>query len=327
MADNGNQEEDEKSGLLTVLTDFRRLEPILQRLPALRANFAKIAERIFGSPARTRSMAGAEATAKIGREVADARATVIQAAAEREAARVSDGTDPELALRALERMGENAVHAQRNLEQTMTMACERVATLAEEGDAAEDISEDWLDHWCRVTETKSEEEVQRLLASVLVGEAHRPGRFSPATLQILSLLTPWLADCLGRLSRLTISDPDGPTLVLLITGSSKQEPLKDYGVSYAEMLYLQSSGLIMDLQDTQLDARFSGLEMIMDYAGQKATFRKLDSEPFGMYPAVALSIADAELRDLIALSPVPEYTEALTSYLNSRGVGFDVEPW
>ena len=120
MADD---EDGEETGTdLVLLPDLRRIEPLLKRLPQVRENLTKVFARVFGSPERTRSMAGAEATADALHDVQGAKAEILHAAAERAANEVASGADAELAMRAIDRLGNEAVRHQVNLEKTLSLA-------------------------------------------------------------------------------------------------------------------------------------------------------------------------------------------------------------
>ena len=68
-------------------------------------------------------------------------------------------------------------------------------------DAKEDIDDDWLNLFVRVSEDKSTEELQHLFGRVLSGEIQRPRSFSLRTVQLLSTISKSDAEMLsGMLS-------------------------------------------------------------------------------------------------------------------------------
>ena len=52
-------------------------------------------------------------------------------------------------MRAISRLAEEHVRAQRNLEAILPMAMEDAATRANAGDATGEIDDDWLTRWMR----------------------------------------------------------------------------------------------------------------------------------------------------------------------------------
>lgn len=320
MTDDGN-EEGYGSNLVS-LPALRRVKTLLKHLPQIRANWAKVTARLFGSPERTRRMAGAEATAEITREAQEAHAVILRAAAERTARQVTGGADPELAMRAVARLGEDAVRAQMNVEQTLSKAVDEAPLIIEQIDAEHEVSDDWITRWIRLAETASDEYIQRLFGRILVGEVCRPGRFSPITLHMLSVMTPSLANIFERLCNLTIAGLDSCPVVILVDEMGESPPLGKFGLTYDDLLNLQSSGLITSITIAGFNFPEDVSNAQFEYAGKRARIEARKGTLSGEVPVIPLSQAASEIRELIALQPNDTYTAALTSTLDKMKLNF-----
>ena len=271
-------------------------------------------------------MGAAEATAQALRDAAAARGAVLEASALRGAAAVASGADAGVAMRAIGRVAEEHVRAQRNLEATLPMAVKDAATRANAGDATGEIDDDWLTRWMRLAEEVSDPEMQELFAKVLAGEAHRPGGFLPETLNVLSLMTRELASIFQRLCRLSINDPrDEVAYVLLVFGGEKKQPLEPFGVLYSHLLVMQTNGLLMSTGRSGITFDRPVPSAEVDYGGKAATLRSREGNLSGSHEVVVFSPAGHQLRQLIALEPVPEYTKALNEYLDKHGIDLIIE--
>ena len=306
------------------LPDLRRIEPLLKHLPQIRENLTKVMARIFGSPKRTRSMAGARTTADAAHEVQMAQSVVLRAAAERAASAVSSGDNPELALRAITRLGEEAVRTQLNVERTLSIGFDEASSLIGQEDAEGEVSDDWIDRWIRLAETMSDEDVQRIYARILIGEACQPGSYSPLTLHTLSIMTRSLAKTFERLCNLSIANLDRFPHVVLVDGDDLAQPLGAYGLSYDDLLSLQSSGFIASVTGSAFTFEEDVPAIEINYAGRHATIEAHKGMLSGLMPSVSFSQAGAEIRQQIALKPDSKFTVELTRFFDQIKLKFVV---
>lgn len=75
-----------------------------------------------------------------------------------------------------------------------------------------DISTDWLNYFSDIAAQKSDPDMQRLMGRILAGEIRKPGSFSPMTINVLSTLTPAVAQKFEQLCSIAI-DADGRNLI------------------------------------------------------------------------------------------------------------------
>lgn len=87
----------------------------------------------------------------------------------------------DLAERAKNRIFETEITRQFNLEKTFAHA----AQLLPDNATPENINKDWLHHYINSSRDVGEEDLRKIWAHILAGEATKPGRFSKRTLDYL----------------------------------------------------------------------------------------------------------------------------------------------
>lgn len=95
----------------------------------------------------------------------------------------------DLAERARDRLFETEIRRQYNLEEIFTPACQ----LLSEDASPEMVSKDWLNHFVASSQDVGEEDLRKIWARLLVGEATNPGKFSKRTLDYLKNFS--VSDC------------------------------------------------------------------------------------------------------------------------------------
>ncbi len=325
-----DQGENDAGALVPIVSKFpgvskaADLVEILKTAPQLYDNFKKVIIKLVGSPERIREIAGAKATAKVMDSAAEATKTILHATAERGAKDVGGGADPELVLRALDRVTREAIISQRRREEVMGAAIQEIPLLIQEGDATGEVDDDKMMYFWRLAETMPEAKMVTYFGKLLAGELHHPGRFSPATIRILSTMTEELSRAFEELCRLSLKDPSDTIVVIPRVGSAplSGQPLEPYGPKYGMLLELQAAGLIMSMTQATWNLKENDPEAVIEYAGQRAILRAREGKSLGLHDGIFISSAGGELRSLIALAPVPEYTAALKVYLDELGIDF-----
>ena len=130
--------------------------------------------------------AGLELISQSIRDEAAVRSTVSKAVGARRAATAVAQYDADLVARAARSHWSAHIRKQANKEAIAKRAFDE---LQEDAPATETpVSDDFLNRFERFAEDASSEEMQRLFARILAGEIRRPGTFSLATLQALSVM-------------------------------------------------------------------------------------------------------------------------------------------
>jgi hypothetical protein len=191
---------------------------------------------------------------------ADAAAEKIQATAEVEIAA--------LHRRAARRFLLEEAKKQQNIEAIISKALPDVG-----GDAkSEQVEDDWIANFFDKCRLISDEEMQKLWAKVLSGEANSPGRFSKRTIGLLASLDKSDAKMFANLCRFTCSI--GGQLAPVITNYPNQIYAKN-GIDFALLAHLESIGLIRFNYTPKHIFSIGDLarEPVIDYFGQKIVIR------------------------------------------------------
>jgi hypothetical protein len=184
-------------------------------------------------------------------------------------------------------------------------------------DAGATIDPDWLTKFWTLAENVSNDEVRGFLARLLTKETRKPGAVSPLTLNTLSTLTPEVAERFEQFCRLSIRDEDEVFVIHPnVFAFQNIGPLDAYGITNKDLYELESFGLIRSAQTIMLNFAPQNFGSPIDYAGSPGTLNFGELQLHLIY----LTRAGRELRALLHLSPVPEYTQALQQKLGAAFV-------
>ncbi|MFA6713442.1 MAG: DUF2806 domain-containing protein [Bacteroidales bacterium] len=252
-----------------------------------------------------------EGKAKLIRARADVEVKLIEAAAN--AAAELFKTDNELANRALYNFGRRIIEGQVNKDKIAFKTVHQLNSTYIEKDAKESIDNDWITIFWNLSETKSAEDVQEILAKILSKEIIKPRSVSPNTLQLLSVLTSDLGNSFSRLCNLSIED-DSTCFVIHPHVFSFQNigPLNEYDVSYNDLFELDGAGLIRNAEtimfnyDADPDSTFEKV----NYAGIPAELKVAGKQ----LRLIQFTKSGKELRNLISLKENKKYTAILLEH-------------
>ena len=172
------------------------------------------------------------------------------------------------------------------------------------------------------TVISTEDEIQEILSKILVNEIAQPKSLSLHTLQTLSILDSKVGNSFRKLCRLSIDD--GATAYIIhphVFAFQDIGPLNDYGITFSELLSLDGTNLIRSTESIRLNfGKSDGLKVgereyeEIDYAGKNA---KIDvgGEQLNL---IYFTQAGRELRKLLEISPLDNYTRVLQDRLKDR---------
>ncbi|KRD10036.1 hypothetical protein ASE21_09950 [Flavobacterium sp. Root901] len=164
--------------------------------------------------------------------------------------------DTELMNRAVNYYGSKVLREQLNREKVFDKTIEDLKLNTPNEDTDKEIDDDWLVNFSRIVETKSNEDVQLALSKILSGEIKQPGSFGLKTLQTLAILdqeTAKIFEKFCRLSYQNLSLPESPLLVHGPFKSPASNSLREFDLSYKEILELQDSGLVQNEIGVQIN--------------------------------------------------------------------------
>ena len=241
--------------------------------------------------------------------------------------------DPEVVARTKQSFVSRLFRSQLNKEAIAKKAEQELRKTPLAADAGQQIDPDWLDMFSRHAETKSNEEMQTYFARLLAGEIKKPGSFVPATVEVLSRLTPDMARLFYRvcgISSTLHSSPGDPQLgtsatVMVITspyGPPGSNAFASLGLPYVRFCDLQDAGIIQgDLNSTWSPSIAAFSTNTIRCAGHPIRFQftegtdtTANAETIKM-AACLFTRAGRELRRLIELRPNHEYLTKLQEWL------------
>lgn len=207
------------------------------RGPAVAAFLEKMssAAGIATTPWQTRRNANADADAAVTKAQADAQIALIKAE--------TDEKIKTLAGRAELRVNAEQERAQANLEAILVSAADNIREDAKSGQ----MDDDWLANFFEKARLFSDEEMQRLWAQVLAGEANAPGSFSRRTINALANLEKSEAELFRRVCSFCLVDGEGNALLIVRNVANKFRADDFYshrGLFYGHILSLMEVGLI-----------------------------------------------------------------------------------
>ena len=189
-------------------------------------------------------------------------------------------------------------------------------------DSPREIEDDWLTIFSEVAGHKSDRDIQRMLARMLVGEIRKPGSFSPAAIHTAGLLTRKTAGQFRQFCNLTLRSTG---ISFVITSPwpdfrTKGEP--DLGVKYQDLLDLQCAGLISPSLTSNLDLNAYLNKAAFDMADRSVVFTQTQlppPKPPGL-DIILLSPVGHELRQIIDLTAVEDYANRLVEWFGERSI-------
>jgi hypothetical protein len=175
------------------------------------------------------------------------RTLIAREAAQAAAARF--GSDPALVDRAVSHFGARLLREQSTRESVAAAAAQDLKANPPTEDSQSPISDDWLDMFSRLSETRTDEDVRLYFGKLLAEEIRKPGSFSPATMQALASITPSTALLFQKACALCVTFPAikgviKPLIVCEPFGQPGDNKLDQFGLSYMELTLLQSAGLV-----------------------------------------------------------------------------------
>ena len=247
--------------------------------------------------------------------------------------------DPAYAKAAASKFAQRIVREQVNVDQIAALAVQELAKspLPQEdpshpSEDRPDVDEDWLNVFEGEAAQVSSEHAQKVFAKILAGEINRPASFSKKTLRLISQLDNQAAQLFSLACSMSVSLQTHGIIFdarVLGLGQIGRNSLAAYGMPYSACVILQEYGLVVsdlsgyfDYQSSQLVDGGVHLPLthqnehwvLVQQQGQAQREMRLEGMQF--------TASGRELLSIVELQPVPEYTEAMTTFLRNQ---FQVE--
>lgn len=142
----------------------------------------------------------------------------------------------EIEDRAIERFVSQEARKQENIESITAQAAGMLPQDAE----VTDLDEDWIAHFFKQCDTVSNKQMQTLWASLLSGEATKPGKYSKRTVDFISTMNKSDAELFSNLCAFIWAIGEPTIIVMDFNHSSYTKG----GVDFAALKHLDAIGLI-----------------------------------------------------------------------------------
>lgn len=237
---------------------------------------------------------------------AEAKANKIRVAADIEIAEMED--------RAIRRLIGEETKRQANIEGIIHKA---LLCLDEEKAEPEKMDDDWIAHFFDKCRSVSNEEMQRLWAKVLAGEANAPGSFSRKTVNLIADLNARDANLFTALCR--FSWQIGNAHFPLIFGTGSNEPgfsakdceiYQQHGIVFDTLRHLEALGLLQFGEFAAYSTHFSQTRKAVLYFGRMLLVEFQSGLPLALPVGhVLLTNAGSELAPFSGATPIDGYFE------------------
>ena len=210
----------------------------------------------------------------------------------------------DLQRRALQRFVTEEGMKQANIESITAQAI----PLLDEKAASKDIDTDWIVHFFDRGRLISDEDMQKLWASLLAGQANAPGSFSKQTINTVADFERSDAELFQALCRFMWRGADGH---LALIYDYKNEIYANLGITFNSLQHLEALGLLRFGADTSYFLHGQNETFRLAYFGKVFSLRTPNkSPPYSLDTGtVTLTRAGAELANVCIGEPVPDYIE------------------
>jgi hypothetical protein len=174
------------------------------------------------------------------------------------------------------------------------------------------IDVDWLNYFSDIAAQKSGPEMQRLMGRILAGEIRKPGSFSPMTVNILSTLTPEVAQKFEQLCSVAVQ-MNGMSLILTsVFPDFATKGIPEIGFTYVDLLTLRSHQLLAN-ETGSTWTMTQGSASVMVNCARTIILFATGSGGDQAVPSSLFSQAGNEMRRLVSPTPPTWFEEKLSS--------------
>lgn len=187
--------------------------------------------------------------------------------------------------RAIKRLVAAEVRKQVNIEEIAHKAIEKLS----ENSRPEELDQDFIADLFDKASNTSNEEMQSIWASILAGEANKPGTYSKRTIALVAALDRKDAELFSKFC--SCCWMIGRNLVPVVSSESEKE-LEKEGVSFSNIVHLDALGLIRFDPAAGFAQKFSKIGqypalLVAHYFGAKVQI-EFSSEPFELKTGSAI---------------------------------------
>lgn len=233
-------------------------------------------------------------------------------------------TDPDLINRATEHFGSKLLKEQLNREGVAKKTILELQAAPNEFDSDKEIDEDWLYLFSRIAESKSNKEIQIILAKILAGEIQQPGSFGSGTIQLLTTLDQSTARIFQDFCNISFEFKDKSISVTGLIcdpyGIPGSNNLKSLGLKYTNLALLQDRGLIQSDLNSRRKFTPEIFKIPFKIGNQNIKLRQTEESTTDQIQVAVLNFTQsgAELRRILSLESNAEYIEKFIEWVTGR---------
>ena len=242
--------------------------------------------------------------------------------------------DPAYAQAAASKFANRIVRERVNVDQIAMLTVQELTKLPPQQahdfptEDHPDVDEDWLNVFEGEAAQVSTEYAQKVFAKILAGEINRPASFSKKTLKVIAQLDNQAAHLFSLACSMSVSlRPQGNIFDarVLSLGQIGGNSLATYGMPYSACVILQEYGLVVsDLSgycDYQSSQQVDGMvQLPLTHQNQSWVLVKNQGQSRSeiRLEGMQFSVSGRELLSIVDLQPVPEYTQAMNTFLRNQ---------
>lgn len=221
----------------------------------------------------------------------------------------------ELAQRAQHRIAFQELKKQDNLDHIVAHAAKELEEIPTVD--SKPVDADWISHFFDAAAHVSSREMQQLWGKILAGEISAGGSYSIRTLECLKTFTQRDAELFSKVAAFFLHIDE------LSFIPSNEELLKDFGISYKELLDLNFCGILnlQPFQQINLTIPKNDSCLIRHGKNHLMIQNKDSRETHLNYHCYFLTRAADELETLIPASTCPDYLKAIEIDIASSNIG------
>ncbi len=225
--------------------------------------------------------------------------------------------------RSVERINFQQTKKQLNIESVTFYAAEQLKN--ENFVSDEQLNDDWINRFFKITEDISNDEMQMLWGRILAGEIKHPKSFSLRTLEVLKNLTKEEAEVFKKFAEIKLENNTGHDLIF--NGDNGDFLQKEFQITYSDILLVTELGLIVseNNQDYIFFATNQSKGVNHLYYGNKVIlFHRGEQTPDQRIPVLAFTRIGAELSKLVEINNNSNYISKICNHFKHPNVKIQI---
>ena len=217
------------------------------------------------------------------------------------------GENKEIAYRALDNLASNIISDHKNKEMIALKSLQEFQSKQYKYDTSEQIGHDWLNLFWENAKHINNDDLQNILAKLLISEIENPGSVGINTILTLIGIRKCDLEAFQKLCNISCKYEDSIFIYPLDSLAFQNlGPLDKYNVSFDELLDIESLGLIRSVNTIHLSFTESEQLKRIDLAGRQLNMKLNEGRNY-----LLLTPTGRNIRNNMILKPNDEYLKDL----------------